>query len=77
MAPIFESAATKLEPEFRLVKVDADAVPDLLARYKIESIPTLMIVHQGREIARTVGVMEIDALMSWARQHLAGARAQA
>ena len=77
MAPIFEQAATKLEPEFRVVKVDADAVPDLLARYKIESIPTLMLVHHGREIARSVGVMELDALTSWARQHASGARARA
>jgi thioredoxin 2 len=75
MAPIFEQAATKLEPEFRVVKVDADAAPDLLARYKIESIPTLMLVHHGREIARSVGVMELDALLSWARQHVSSARA--
>jgi thioredoxin 2 len=77
MAPIFEQAATQLEPEFRLVKVDADAVPDLLARYRIESIPTLMLIHRGREIARSVGVMEIDALTSWARQHATSARAGA
>src|SRR3977135_2314835 len=30
MAPIFERAATELEPEVRLIKVDSDAVPELL-----------------------------------------------
>ena len=33
MAPIFEQAAAQLEPEVRLVKVDSDAVPELLQRY--------------------------------------------
>jgi thioredoxin 2 len=41
MAPIFEQAATELEPDVRLVKVDSDAVPDLLQRFSIQSIPTL------------------------------------
>jgi thiol-disulfide isomerase/thioredoxin len=35
MAPIFEQAATELEPEVRLVKVDSDAVPDLSQRFAI------------------------------------------
>ena len=57
MAPIFEQAATQLEPDVRLIKVDSDAVPELLQRYSIQSIPTLMLVHHGREIARQSGVM--------------------
>lgn len=52
MAPIFEQAATQLEPDVRLIKVDSDAVLELLQRYSIQSLPTLMLVHHGREIAR-------------------------
>jgi thioredoxin 2 len=74
MAPIFEQAAAQLEPEFRLVKVDTDKAQDLAARYRIENIPTLMIVHHGREIARTAGAMPLAELMKWARQNSAGAR---
>jgi thioredoxin 2 len=59
MAPIFEQAAAELEPEVRLVKVDSDAVPQLLQRYSIQSIPILMLVHHGREIARKSGVMPL------------------
>src|SRR3979409_1993806 len=46
MAPIFEKAATELEPDVRLIKVDSDAVPKLLQRFSIQSIPTLMFVHR-------------------------------
>jgi thioredoxin 2 len=70
MAPIFEQAATQLEPDVRLVKVDSDAVPELLQRFSIQSIPTLMIVHHGREVTRQLGVMPLPQLLAWTRQHV-------
>jgi thioredoxin 2 len=75
MAPIFEQAASQLEPEVRLVKVDSDAVPDLLQRFSIQSIPTLMLVHHGREIARRSGVMPLAQLLAWTREHIDGVKA--
>src|SRR3979411_2286169 len=58
MAPICEQAATQIEPDVRLIKVDSDAVPELLQRFSIQSIPTLMLVHHGREIARKPGSLQ-------------------
>ena len=75
MAPIFEQAATELEPDVRLVKVDSDAVPELLQRFSIQSIPTLMLVHRGREIARRSGVMPLPQLLAWTREHVEGVKA--
>jgi len=75
MAPIFEQAATQLEPDVRLIKVDSDAVPELLQRYSIQSIPTLMLVHHGREIARQSEVMPLAQLLAWTREHVDGVRA--
>ena len=71
MAPIFERAATELEPEVLLIKVDSDAVPELLRRFSIQSIPTLF-VHRGREIARTSGLMPLPQLLAWTREHVDG-----
>jgi thioredoxin 2 len=75
MAPIFEQAATEFEPNLRLVKVDSDAVPELLQRFSIQSIPTLILVHRGREIARRSGVMPLPQLLAWTREHVEGAKA--
>jgi thioredoxin 2 len=73
-APVFEQAATQLEPEVRLIKVDSDAVPELLQRYGIQSIPTLMLVHHGREIARQSGAVSLPQLLAWAREHVDGVK---
>lgn len=71
MAPVFEQAAGELEPHVRLAKVDTEASPDLAARFGVRSIPTLVLVHHGREIARTSGAMPLPALLGWTRQALA------
>lgn len=75
MEPIFEQAATELETDVRLVKVDSDAVPKLLQRFSIQSIPMLMLVHRGREIARRSGVMPLPQLLAWTREHVEGVKA--
>ncbi|MBP2302147.1 thioredoxin TrxC [Azospirillum picis] len=70
MAPVFTQAAGQLEPQVRLAKVDTEAAPDLAARFGIRSIPSLVLVHHGREIARTAGAMPLPALVGWVRQSL-------
>jgi thioredoxin 2 len=74
MAPIFEQAVGELEPEVRLIKVDADAVPELIRHYSIQGIPTLMLVHHGREIARRPGLMSLTQLLTWTREHIDGVK---
>jgi thioredoxin 2 len=68
MAPVFESAAAELEPQLRLGKVDTEAAPAIAARFAIQSIPSLVLVHHGREVARTAGAMPLARLLEWARQ---------
>jgi thioredoxin 2 len=67
MAPIFAQAAGQLEPEVRLIKVDADAAPELLQRFSIQGIPTLMLLHHRAEIARRSGLMTLLQLVAWSR----------
>jgi thioredoxin 2 len=47
-------------------------VPDLSQRFAIRSIPTLTLLHHGREIARQPGVMPLPQLLAWTRQHASG-----
>jgi thioredoxin 2 len=70
MAPIFEQAAARLEPDLRLAKVDSDAAPELAARCSIRSIPTMVLIRRGQEIARIAGAMPLDQLVAWVRQHV-------
>ncbi len=69
MAPAFEQAAAELEPHFRLVKVNTEEAQSLAAQFGIRSIPTLMIMRNGREVARQAGAMDKGMIVQWARQN--------
>ncbi|KPL69714.1 thioredoxin [Erythrobacter sp. SG61-1L] len=73
MAPAFGAAAGQLEPAIRLGKLDTEAEQALAARYGIQSIPTMILIHKGREIARQSGAMPASAIVNWARQAAASA----
>lgn len=69
IAPIFEQAAVKFEPYTRLAKLNTETEQEIAAQYGIRSIPTLAIFKQGREIARSAGVMDLNKLTEWVRSH--------
>jgi thioredoxin 2 len=69
MAPQFVDAA-KLAPEIRFIKVDSDAAPVASSLYAIRSIPTLLLMKDGKEVGRQSGVMPASQLVTWARSLL-------
>lgn len=71
MAPHFGAAAARLEPHVRLGKVDTEAEPALSARFGIRSIPTLVLLRGGQEVARQAGAMGRDAIVAWVQGQLA------
>lgn len=70
MAPAFVQAASKLEPQMRLAKLDTEQSQELAARYNIRSIPTLALFKNGREVARQAGAMDTAGIVQWARSKL-------
>lgn len=68
MAPAFAQAAKQLEPNIRLGKLDTETEQGIAARFGIRSIPTLILIRKGREIARQSGAMPASAIVNWARQ---------
>ncbi len=70
MAPAFSAAAGQLEPRVRLGKVNTEEEQALAARFGIRSIPTLVLIRHGREIARQAGAMGADDIRRWTLAHL-------
>jgi len=70
MAPAFSAAAARLEPRIRLGKVNTEEEQALAARFGIRSIPTLLLIRHGREIARQAGAMGVDDICRWTLAHL-------
>ena len=70
-APVFVQAAQQFEPRLRLAKLDTEAQPQLAQRFNIRSIPTLVLLRQGREIARQSGALNAAQLRQFVEAALA------
>ena len=73
MTPNFEAAAPRLEPRVRMAKLDTEAEAAIAGRYGIRSIPSMVMIKKGREIARTSGAMPTAAIVQWVERALAQA----
>jgi thioredoxin 1 len=58
----------------RILKIDVDEAPDLATKYRIASVPTIVIFRGGSEIARSIGVEpeRVRAMVEAAVQNPAG-----
>lgn len=70
MAPQFATAAHQLQGQVQFVKIDSDACPQASSRFAVRSIPTLVLLKQGQEVARLSGAMPAAQIVQWVRQHL-------
>lgn len=67
-APVFEQAAAQLEPKARFAKLNTEAAPSIGQRWRIQSIPTLIIFKGGKEVARMSGAMPLPQFKQWLAQ---------
>ncbi len=67
MAPWFTDAARELAATVVFAKVDTEAEPALAARFDVRSIPMLVLLHGGRELARQAGAMPAARIVQWLR----------
>jgi thioredoxin 2 len=68
MAPQFEAAGRATAGRALFAKVDTDAAPRTAGRFGIRSIPTMVALRNGREIARQGGAMSEAMIVRWVSQ---------
>jgi len=66
MAPAFEQAAAQLKGRAVLAKVNSDDNPRTAARFAIRSIPTLVRLDRGQEVARRSGALPAGQIVAFA-----------
>lgn len=68
MAPQYAQAAAA-EPHVRFAKLDTEAAPATSRRFNIRSIPTMVLLKGGREVARQSGAVSARDITAWLRDH--------
>jgi thioredoxin 1 len=70
IAPVVEDLSVEYSGKLKVVKVDVDENPQISERYRVMSIPTLLVFKGGQEIDRIVGAVPKQMLVSKLSRHL-------
>ena len=55
LAPVLESIAAEYGDRIRVAAIDVDQEPVLAEQFVVRSMPTLVLLRDGREVGRVVG----------------------
>ena len=70
MAPSFEEVALSMPLQAQFLKVNTEEQQALGAQYGIQSIPTLILFKNTKEVNRVSGALSTGRLQSWVRQSM-------
>jgi thioredoxin 1 len=70
IAPIVAEIAKEYDGRLVVGKLDADQYPEVLERFGILGIPTLILFKGGEEVERWIGLMPKDRIVSKLEPHL-------
>jgi thioredoxin 2 len=65
VAPAVEQVVTESAGQLKVVTVNVDNAPAVTQRFAIHAVPTLVLLNQGREVARRIGVLPATAVARW------------
>lgn len=63
LGPVIDQLGNELT-DVKVCKIDVDANQELAGKYKVETIPTLVVLEGGKEIKRSVGVQPKPAILA-------------
>lgn len=62
MHPVLEQLKEDLGDSIRILKIDVDKNESLSETYRIQSVPTLMLFKEGKQLWRQSGAMRMQEL---------------
>jgi thioredoxin len=64
MKPTFEATSQEFAGKVNFLKLDTQAEGGLAMKFGVQGIPTFVMIHDGKEVARFVGYMGEDDFKS-------------
>ena len=58
VGPVLDEVASRIGEQAQVVKVNVDTDGEVAARFGVQSIPTLVLLKDGEEVRRLVGVQD-------------------
>lgn len=62
MSPVVDQIAEEMQDTVKVCKINIDEEQNLAVRYNVMSIPTFVILKNGKEVGRTIGVQDKEEI---------------
>ena len=63
-SPILKEVAAELGDRIKVIKIDIDQNSEIASRFSVQSVPTLIIFRNGKQVWRQSGVVSKSQLKS-------------
>ena len=70
IAPVLEQLAEEYEGKLKIVKINADEEAEVLAKYAVRGLPTMMVFKDGQSVDVTVGAQPYPVIKAMLEKHL-------
>ena len=70
IAPTIEEISRELDGRLKVAKLNVDESGELSMKYGVQSIPTLILFRDGKEVERLIGFLSKAQLVKTLEQHL-------
>lgn len=70
ITPVLEDLAEEYEGKINIVKLNADSEPEVLAKYGVRGLPTMMMFKDGKSVDVTVGAQTYSVVKNWIEKHI-------
>lgn len=70
LGPHVKNLAESHKDKLKVIQVDCDECPNLAAEFEIKTIPTLVIMKNGEEVAKHIGTINKDNLIKFVEKHI-------
>ena len=70
LAPIFEEVGNEMEGKAKFIKVNVDEARDIADKFRISTIPTMIVLKNGEKKEVSVGFMPKEKIKEMVEKHL-------
>lgn len=70
LVPILEELAEREDGIVSVCKLDIDHAQNIASQLQVTSVPTLILFKNGKEVNRTVGLKDVDALQEFIQESI-------
>lgn len=70
LTPVIHEVAEQLHGKAHFIKVDVDASQKVAAQFQVMSIPTLVLLKNGKEVGRLVGLRDAKTIRQFVESQL-------